>query len=178
LPDSLPSISLTIKSISPNSISLSWTGALNAKEYYLEKRINSQPFDKLIQTSGLTYLDDNLKSNTIYEYRLYYITEGGISKKSFVSAKTTMVLGTNSDFTPLLIFPNPLKYYLFIKWMKAFSGTIQLISTNGSILEEWNYSNCFNAELDIRKYNAGAYFINVLDYNGESKSINKILILN
>jgi hypothetical protein len=62
--------------------------------------------------------------------------------------------------------------------MKAFSGTIQLISTNGSILEEWNYSNCFNAELDIRKYNAGAYFINVLDYNGESKSINKILILN
>ena len=178
LPDSLSSISVSVKSISPNSISLSWPGALNAKEYYLERRTNSQPFDKLIQTTGLTYLDDNLKSNTNYEYRLYYITEGGISKKSFVSAKTTMVLSTNSEFTPLLIFPNPLKYYLFIKWTKAFSGTIQLISTNGSILEEWYYSNCFNAELDIRKYNAGTYFINVLDYNGESKSINKILILN
>ena len=57
LPDSLPSISLTVKTISPNSISLSWSGALNAKEYYLERRINSQPFDKLIQTNKVQNLN-------------------------------------------------------------------------------------------------------------------------
>ena len=178
LPDSLPSIAVSVKSISLNSISLSWPDALNAKEYYLERRINSQPFDKLIQTSGLTYLDDNLKSNTNYEYRLFYITEGGISKKSFVSAKTTMVLGSISEVTPLVIFPNPLKNFLFIKWIKVFSGTIQMISVNGSILEEWNMANCLNTELDIRKYNPGTYIIKVFDSNANLNSINKILIFN
>ena len=178
LPDSLPSIAVSVKSISLNSISLSWPDALNAKEYYLERRINSQPFDKLIQTSGLTYLDDNLKSNTNYEYRLFYTTEGGISKKSFVSAKTTMVLGSISEVTPLVIFPNPLKNFLFIKWIKVFSGTIQMISVNGSILEEWNMANCLNTELDIRKYNPGTYIIKVFDSNANFNSINKILIFN
>ena len=119
-----------------------------------------------------------MKSNTNYEYRLFYTTEGGISKKSFVSAKTTMVLGSISEVTPLVIFPNPLKNFLFIKWIKVFSGTIQMISVNGSILEEWNMANCLNTELDIRKYNPGTYIIKVFDSNANFNSINKILIFN
>ena len=178
LPDSLPSISLTVKSISPNSISLSWLEALKAKEYYLERRYKSQSFEKLFQTTGLTYLDENLQANTNYEYRLFYLTESGISKKSFVSAKTMMVLGTNSELMPLVIFPNPLKNFLYIKSIKPFSGNIQMISANGSILEEWNLTNCLNTELDIRKYNAGTYIIKVFDSNTNTNSLNKILIFN
>lgn len=179
LPDSLPSISLSIKSISSNSISLSWVEALKVKEYFLERRINTQqPFQKLIQTTSLTHLDENLQSNANYEYRLYYTTEDGISKKSSISARTMMVLGINSELTPLLIFPNPSKNFLFIKWIKAFSGTIQLISATGSMLEEWNLTNSLNTELDLRKFNAGAYIIKVFDSNTKMNSINKILILN
>jgi hypothetical protein len=178
LPDSLPSISLTVKSISSNSITLSWPEALKVKEYYLERRNKGQSFEKLIQLPGLTYLDENLQANTNYEYRLFYLTESGISKKSFVSAKTIMILGTISELTPLVIFPNPLKNFLFIKWVKAFSGTIQMISANGGILEEWNVANCLNIELDIRKYNAGTYIIKVFDSNTKTNSLNKILIFN
>lgn len=178
LPDSLPSISLSIKSISSNSISLSWVEAFKVKEYYLERRINTQPFQKLIQTTGLTHLDENLQSNANYEYRLYYTTEDGISKKSSISARTMMVLGVNSELTPILIFPNPSKNFLFVKWINAFSGTIQLISATGSTLEEWNLINSLNTELDLRKFNAGAYIIKVFDSNTKMNSINKILILN
>ena len=89
-----------------------------------------------------------------------------------------MVLGTNSELTPLLIFPNPLKNFLSIKWIKPFSGNIQMVSANGSILEEWNMVNCLNTELDIRKYNAGTYIIKVFDSNTKTNSLNKILILN
>jgi hypothetical protein len=157
---------------------LSWPEALKVKEYYLERRNKGQLFEKLIQTTDLTYHDENLQSNTNYEYRLFYLTESGISKKSFVSAKTIMILGTISELTPLVIFPNPLKNFLFIKWIKAFSGTIQMISANGSILEELNVANCLNIELDIRKYNAGTYIIKVFDSNTKTNSLNKILIFN
>ena len=89
-----------------------------------------------------------------------------------------MVLGTNSELMPLVIFPNPLKNFLYIKSIKPFSGNIQMISANGSILEEWNLTNCLNTELDIRKYNAGTYIIKVFDSNTNTNSLNKILIFN
>jgi hypothetical protein len=163
LPDSLSPLRPTIINSSLNRITISWPAQPNAKNYLIERKTKQGDFKLIQQTQNTIFTDENLVANTIYEYRIAYITQESISKFAHVRGKAELILSNTYDSDEISIFPNPVQNKLFIKFKTPFTGTIDLIDLNGKEIFRKKINELLSYEIEVSAYPKGIYILKTTD---------------
>jgi hypothetical protein len=164
LPDSLSPLSPTIINSSLNRITISWPAQPNAKNYLIERKTKQGDFKLIQQTQNTIFTDENLVANTIYEYRIAYITQESISKFAHVSGKAELILSNNHSQEEVSFFPNPAQNKLSLLFTTPFSGKIHLIDVYGKEIFTKTLYDLSKYEADVGDYPRGLYLLKTTEF--------------
>ncbi len=167
-PELLNSPQLNTDLITYESIKLLWKAVPNAYKYVLEKQsLIDLTFQKILEVNNIfEYVDNHIKSNQTYSYRLKAFSD--ISESNFVKidAKTLIVLANQNEMNDTFnVFPNPSKENIKVIMIKPISGEITITDLIGrriwsQIIEKQNSLN-----IDVSTFKSGAYFMSVQTEN-------------
>ena len=176
-PELLNSPQLNSDVITNESIKVTWKPVPNATKYVLEKQsLIDLTFKKVFETSNIfEYVDNQLKSNQTYSYRLKAFSD--ISESGFVKidAKTLVVLANqNEENDTFIVFPNPSREKLNITLVKPVSGELTIIDLTGSSVLSRNIEKRSLLNIDVSGLKKGVYFIII---EAENKVYSKKIII-
>ncbi|MFM7019300.1 MAG: sialate O-acetylesterase [Aquirufa sp.] len=175
LADSLIGLNPKVQS-TYNSISISWPSVQGASGYIVEKKSAQGKFIAVSENQNTQFTDTDLNANTIYEYKVYYLTADGISKTAYVKYQTELALATEPPAHGVQAYPNPTQNSIRLSWDKPFTGELSLIQLDGSQIEIYPINYLSNFDLNLKELPAGVYFIKLKDqFNPPQINILKVI---
>ncbi|MEN9386868.1 MAG: hypothetical protein RLZZ185_1609 [Bacteroidota bacterium] len=175
LADSLVGLNPKVQS-TYHSISISWAPVQGASGYIVEKKSAQGKFVAVSENQNTQFTDTDLNANTIYEYKVYYLTADGISKTAYVKFQTELALSTEPLSLGVQAYPNPTQNSIRLSWDKPFKGELSLLQLDGSQVEMYPINFLSSFELNLRSLPAGTYFIRLKDqFNPAQINILKVI---
>jgi Secretion system C-terminal sorting domain/Carbohydrate esterase, sialic acid-specific acetylesterase/Fibronectin type III domain len=169
---------LTTDQITHESVRVKWKAIPNATKYVLERQAeNETAFSKILETNTLLEnIDNKLKSNLKYTYRLKAFSDVSESNYGSVEAKTLVILANQEEEKSILkVYPNPAKNELNISFSEIFTGEISLVDMLGRNYLEVKLLKQKSVLLDVSGFEKGVYFLRIK--GDEEIYSRKILIL-
>ena len=148
--------------ITSESIKLMWKAIPNANRYVLEKQsLIDLTFQKIWETNNIfEYVDNQLKSNQTYSYRLKAFSDISESNFTKIDAKTLIVLANQNEVNDtFIVFPNPSRENINITMVKPLSGEIAMIDLMGRSVWRRNIEKQSSLNIDVSALKQGVYFI-------------------
>jgi hypothetical protein len=175
LADSLVGLNPKVQS-TYNSISISWSPVQGASGYIVEKKSAQGKFVAVSENQNTQFTDTDLNANTIYEYKVYYLTADGISKTAYVKFQTELALATEPLSLGVQAYPNPTQNSIRLSWDKPFTGELSLLQLDGRQVEMYPINFLSNFEVNLSALPAGIYFIRLKDqFNPTQINILKVI---
>jgi hypothetical protein len=175
LADSLVGLNPKVQS-TYNSISISWSPVQGASGYIVEKKSAQGKFVAVSENQNPQFTDTDLNANTIYEYKVYYLTADGISKTAYVKYQTELALASEPLRLGIQAYPNPTQNSIRLSWDKPFTGELSLLQLDGSQVEMYPINFLSNFEVNLSALPDGIYFIRLKDrFNPTQINILKVI---
>ena len=134
-PAKLSTPELSSISLSHESIKIIWKTVPNAISYVLERKSpigDSYKEIKKNDANQLEFVDNQLKENSIYYYRIRAFADKTESDFGITESKTLAILSINEEFkNSFLIYPNPSNSSITIKFPKFTSGILTFLNMIG-----------------------------------------------
>lgn len=169
---------LLVKDISHNQITLNWGSIDNNQKYILERRIKDiGDFIPVFETSQAnTFIDTNLESNQLYEYRLKVQTS--TSEASYITeGKTQVPLATPVELnSSVLIYPNPAKGIAHITLAQPTSGEIQVWNMSGQLRISQKFQNEEKIALSLSNIESGIYTLTIKAHSNDVIYSQKLIV--
>ncbi|MEP6713418.1 MAG: endonuclease, partial [Ferruginibacter sp.] len=161
------------------SVLLKWyaTFETSFKQYDIERSINGTNFNKIGEVAGrnlanYSFTDDNLPGGSVAYYRLKMID---IDSRSNYSK--TIAIKLNNNISNALVYPNPTRGDLNIKFLHVLSAnsTLQVTDVTGRIVKQQDIAaGKLNVSLDVKQLPVGRYFIKIAN---STQAINQSFIV-
>ena len=169
---------LSANSLSYESIKINWKTIPNAISYVLERKLainDSYKEIKKTDANQLEFVDNQLKNNSIYYYRIKAFADKTESDFAMTESKTLIILGINEEISnTFLLFPNPSNSFVTIKFPKITSGKLTFLNMIGVTIMEVDLRKVLEEKISIKHFNKGIYLINFK--NNESDFTNKLIV--
>ncbi|WP_353722546.1 T9SS type A sorting domain-containing protein [Dyadobacter sp. 676] len=154
-----------------NSVILSWKAVEGATGYVLEKKTADTMSYVLLEnvdSKTLVFEDKDIEINATYTYRIQAVSD--ISQSAYATARVdlTPILGVEQNGRELTweIYPNPVDDILKVGFRNPESGVIEVFNATGQSRIRSEYKAVKNWEMNIAKWPAGIYLLQVEQKNG------------
>lgn len=162
-----------------DAVVINWyaTYETNFKQFEIERSTNSTDFIKVGTVQGknlanYSFTDDQLPSASIVYYRLKMIDIDGKYEYSKI-----VQIKLNTNFTKVLVYPNPVSNVLKIqlKTILSENSQLQIVDLTGRTVQKTNIPNRTNViTQDVSSLPSGRYFIRITN---NSEVINSSFII-
>lgn len=177
-PAKLSTPELSSISLSHESIKIIWKTVPNAISYVLERKSaigDSYKEIKKNDANQLEFVDNQLKENSIYYYRIRAFADKTESDFAITESKTLAILSINEEFkNSFLIYPNPSNSSITIKFPKFTSGILTFLNMIGVPVMEVELRKVLEEKIPLKHFNKGVYIINFK--NDEIDFTNKLIV--
>lgn len=111
---------LTEKSLSYNSLNITWKPVQNATSFILERKTNTSTYQEIakLDSTKTDYTDNTLQENTVYDYRLKAFGKGTESDFALLKVTTATKLNTPILSTEVLSYKS-----IKITWQAVVNAT-------------------------------------------------------
>lgn len=154
-----------------NSVIVSWKAVEGAKSYVLEKKTadnaSYEPL-KTLDVNTLLFEDKDVEINAAYTYRIQAVSDVSESPYATARVELTPILGVEQNGQELSwqIYPNPVDDILKVGFKNPESGVIQVFNAAGQSKVRSAYRAAKDWEMNISKWPAGTYLLQVEQKNG------------
>ncbi|GGN14296.1 hypothetical protein GCM10010967_58220 [Dyadobacter beijingensis] len=154
-----------------NSVILSWKAVEGATGYVLEKKTSDAgayaPL-KTLDSKTLLLEDKDIEINATYTYRIQAVSDISQSAYATVRVDLTPILGVEHNGRELTweIYPNPVDEVLKVGFKNPESGVIRVFNAAGQSKVRSEYRAMQDWEINISKWPAGVYLLQVEQKNG------------
>lgn len=160
---------------SEGRILLSWTDNSDVEEgFTIERSNDGSTFSELVNVVAniTSFRDDNTERGADYFYRVSAFNVSGTSDPTNVAA---VVVLSNEELDPTLIYPNPTADVITISAsLTQEFESLTIYSLNGSILVQSTLNGGEAMNIDLKHLDPGLYFGQLIDSNN-NKQVFKIV---
>lgn len=172
----IPELSFSVLSF--ESIKLNWKAIANANLYVLERKSTQNESYKELKTfdeNQTEFVDNQLKDNTLYFYRMKAFGDKTESDYAFVESKTAVILILNEEIVqPFTLYPNPANVQIIVKFPKPATGKLSITDLNGFVFFEADIFKSSEIKVPIHSIRKGIFLVQVKNEFGNFT--NKLII--